>query len=294
MASRRRSLPAGPSSARPTGSPAASPRRQADARNAGIAAGIGVADEGQEGGLLAAVELDRLVLADAGGRARRGGEDQRLDPVLREGVAVERLQPLPVHHGLGVDRLRDSTAGQQAVDDTRHVGAADTGDQGFQRDAAPAAGQVVPHVAHELEQRDRKADCRCHLHHAGQVHLHQIGTGLAQRGQRRLGHGLHAAVEIGPERLARHADADALQAGDGQRRGVARQHAVEQRTVAHAAGHRAAGVTGGRDRHDAHARHPPHGRAQADHATQGRRHAHRPACVGADRRGHEARRHHGA
>ena len=75
--------------------------RQRQARDAGIAAGVGVADEGREGRARAAVQHHGLVLADARCGARRGREDERVDAFER--ARIKRLQPVSRRQRFAVD-----------------------------------------------------------------------------------------------------------------------------------------------------------------------------------------------
>ena len=92
------------------------PGRQGQAGNAGVASGIGIADEGAEGFDLDAVEHELARAGDRVDRHRRrhrGREHHRLEPVAGEIVGVEALQLRPVDadrvriagpHGVALDR----------------------------------------------------------------------------------------------------------------------------------------------------------------------------------------------
>ena len=82
---------------------------QRDAWNAGIAAGIGVADEGQECRHAVAVEFDRLVLPDRPRRERRRREDRRVNALASEATSEDLDQQRAMRGdggGIGASGIR--------------------------------------------------------------------------------------------------------------------------------------------------------------------------------------------
>lgn len=266
----RASARGGPISCRPTGIPlgieAHGHRQRAPAEQ--------VADGGVAHGLHVGrrVGLHRADVGQPRRRGGHGGREQDVDVVEQPG----RARAAALQHGLA----------PQVLDGRHLLGPAH----------AVAHHRVQPlHLVREVLVEVGREFGRCEAAAAEDVegflavrqrepdHL-RAGLGEALNG--RFHGGGDARVDVVPEVVGRHADAQSLHAHRG-RRGQALALCVEggERVgqVFHRAGEHARGVERGRQGHDAFDRPAPHGGLQAHLSGHGRGHAHRTGGVGAQR-----------
>ena len=280
-----RRSPSPPASLPPTG------RRDAEAGQAGVAAGVRVADQAHE------------VLDAAGPRVGRDrqhgqrGEQQRVQAMAGEGVPVGGDQRVAVRGQGGFvqrrhRRRRAVRAGQghrhdHAVEEALHIRAGDGRHHLRDIHAGFIAFQVRGQIGLRLVQADRHADGRVGLGQSRRLQRDEFHAGgaLVQRGPRDA---FHFRFQPGPE-TRRQAQP---QAGDGQRLRrlvLARQDRVQQRDVFHAGRQRSRRVAGMRDRRDAGAVIAAHAGTEAGHAVERGRQAHRGAGIRAQRGGRQTR-----
>ena len=204
MDSTLRSSPGRPSISKPTGKPAAdSPAGMFRAGQAGVAAGVRVADQAHE-------VLDATGLRVGRDRQhRQRGEQQRVQAVAGEGASVGRDQRVAVRRQGGFvqrrhRRGRAVRAGQghrhdHAVEEALHIRAGDGRHHLRDIHAGFIAFQVRGQIGLRLVQADRHADGRVGLGQSRRLQRDEFHAGAAQLVQRGPRDAFHFRFQPGPE-----------------------------------------------------------------------------------------------